>query len=99
MTSRRVASLDGRAALARLRAQAPAGLSSDDALELALAPARDHGGRPMWDVLEDLWRYSRGGPGSGVGFRGGGVPRWLGTPMSLRPEPSTHGPLAALGLG
>ncbi len=49
-----LASLDGRAALARLRAQAPAGLSSDDALELALAPAMDHGGRPMWDVLEDL---------------------------------------------
>jgi hypothetical protein len=49
-----LASLDGRAALARLRAQAPAALSSDDALELALVPAMDHGGRPMWDVLEDL---------------------------------------------
>ena len=49
-----LASLDGRAALARLRAHAPAALGSDDALELALAPAMDHGGRPMWDVLEDL---------------------------------------------
>ncbi len=49
-----LASLDGRAALARLRAQASAGLSNDDALELALVPAMDHGGRPMWDVLEDL---------------------------------------------
>jgi len=48
-----LASLDGRAALDRLRAQAPA-LSNDDALELALVPAMDHGGRPMWDVLEDL---------------------------------------------
>jgi hypothetical protein len=49
-----LASLDGRAALARLRAQAPAGLGSDDALELALLPAMDHGGRPMGDVLADL---------------------------------------------
>ena len=49
-----LASLDGRAALARLRALAPAAWSSDDALELALVPAMDHGGRPMWDVLEDL---------------------------------------------
>ena len=49
-----LASLDGRAAVARLRAQASAGLSNDDALELALVPAMDHGGRPMWDVLEDL---------------------------------------------
>ena len=49
-----LASLNGRAALARLRAQAPVGLSNDDALELALIPAMDHGGRPMWEVLADL---------------------------------------------
>jgi hypothetical protein len=49
-----LASVDGRAALARGRAQARAALSHDDARELALVPAMDHGGRPLWDVLEDL---------------------------------------------
>ncbi len=49
-----LASLDGRAALQRLKARASAGLAGDDAIELALAPLMDHGERPMWDVLAEL---------------------------------------------
>ena len=47
-------SLDGRAALERLRARAPGSLSGDDAVELALAPLMDHGPRRAWDVLAEL---------------------------------------------
>ncbi len=55
-------SLDGRAALERLRAHAPGRRSGDDAVELALAPLMDHGPRPAWDVLAGLAPLAAGLP-------------------------------------